>query len=141
MSLISISRLSRYKIKKFCKYFCADITAEKTAYLTGINRNTINRFYKEFRFIVYWHQMADKEKYFGTVEMDESYFGPRRLRGINMPQKRGRGTWEQPVFGIFERSGRVFTEMVDDASSKTLREVIKGRVSVESVVVTDGWRG
>lgn len=139
--LIKSSRLSRYKIKKLCRYFCADITAQHTAYLTGINRNTVNRFYKEFRILICRMRTADKIKFFGVVELDEAFFGSKRLRGVNMPQKRGRGTWKQPVFGIFERDGRVYTEMVDDASAKTLRKVIKGHVSLQSVVITDGWRG
>ena len=79
--------------------------------------------------------------FFGEVELDEAYFGAKRLRGINMPQKRGRGTWKQPVFGVFEREGRVYTELIPDAKSATLRKVIRGRVSLESALFTDGWRG
>ena len=45
MSLVRYSKLSDYKIKKVLRHFCADIVANKTAYLIGINRNTINRFY------------------------------------------------------------------------------------------------
>lgn len=58
-----------------------------------------------------------------------------------MPQKRGRGTWKRPVFGIFEREGRVYTEIVPDNKIPTLRKVIVGKISVESIVITDGWRG
>lgn len=58
-----------------------------------------------------------------------------------MPQKRGRGTWKQAVFRIFERDGRVYTELIPDVKEETLRKVIKGKVSPESVVSTDGWRG
>jgi transposase-like protein len=55
--------------------------------------------------------------------------------------KRGRGTLKQPVFGIFERNGRVYTEIVPDYKMKTLQEVIIGKVSLESVIYSDGWRG
>ena len=58
-----------------------------------------------------------------------------------MPQKRGRGTWKQPVFGVFERDGRVYTELIPNAKSATLRKVILGKISLESSIFTDGWRG
>lgn len=58
-----------------------------------------------------------------------------------MLQKRGRGTWKQAVFGIFERYGRVYTELIPNAKQDTLCKVIRGKVNLESVVFTDGWRG
>ena len=44
MSLVKYGKCSDYKIRKVLLHFCADMEANKTAYLTGINRNTINRF-------------------------------------------------------------------------------------------------
>jgi transposase-like protein len=133
--------LSYYQIKKLVTHFCIDVDASKTALLTGINRNTVNRYFRRFREIIFEKQQQDLDKFFGIVECDESYFGRKRLRGVNMPQKRGRGTWKQPVFGIFEREGRVYTEIVADNKIPTLRKVIVGKISVESIVITDGWRG
>jgi len=133
--------LSYYQIKKLVTYFCVDIDATRTAFLIGINRNTVNRYYRIFRELIYVKQQADLDKFFGVVECDESYFGSKRLRGVYMPQKRGRGTWKRPVFGIFEREGRVYTEIVPDNKIPTLRKVIVGKISVESIVITDGWRG
>lgn len=91
--------------------------------------------------MIFEHQILDFHKFFGTVEMDEAYFGPKRLRGVNMPQKPGRGTWKQPVFGIFEREGKVYTELVPEYKKATLRKAILGRISIESILITDGWRG
>jgi transposase len=138
---IKSGRLSEYKVRKIMKFFCCDVEASKTALLTGINRNTINRYFRIFRDAIYEKQITDKTKFFGTVELDESYFGPKRLRGVYMPQKPGRGTWKRPVFGIFERDGRAYTELVPDVKKASLRKAIVGKVSVESIVITDGWRG
>jgi len=135
------SKLSDYKIKKIMSCFCSDIDATKTAQILGINRNTINRYYKIFREVIYKKQSKDLSLFFGEVELDEAYFGAKRLRGVHMPQKRGRGTWKQPVFGVFERNGRVYTEIIPDAKSTTLRKVIRGKISIDSVIFTDGWRG
>ena len=69
--------------------------------------------------------------------MDESYFGSSRMRG-----KRGRGAGGKTiVFGIIKRNGHVFTEIVPDAKKRSLLPVIRGRVSLDSVIHTDGWRG
>mgnify|MGYP003595559477 FL=1 len=138
---IKYSKLSDYKIKKILKCFCSDIDATKTAEILGLNRKTINHYFRIFREVIFEKQQQDLSLFFGEVELDEAYFGAKRLRGVNMPQKRGRGTWKQAVFGVFERDGRVYTELIPNAKSETLRKVIRGKVSLESILFTDGWRG
>jgi len=73
--------------------------------------------------------------------VDESFFGPARVRGRPGPRKRGRGTLKQPVFGIYERNGAVYTELVPDCSAKTLQSIIRGKISPDSVIHSYGWRG
>lgn len=133
------NKLSKYRIKKIISCFCVDIEASKTAILLCINRNTINRYYSLFRRTIFQHQTQQFERIIGTVELDESYFGPRRPRGV--PTKRGRGTHRQPVFGIFERGGRVYTEIVPDCKKRTLHSIITGKIDPQSVVNSDSWRG
>lgn len=62
----------------------------------------------EFRRAIYAHQMKICEKMFGEIEVDESYFGAKRVRGYRGKLKRGRGTFKQPVFGLLKRDGRVY---------------------------------
>ncbi len=138
---IKYSKLSDYKIKKILKCFCSDIDATKTAEILSLNRKTINHYFRIFREVIFEKQQQDLSLFFGEVELDEAYFGAKRLRGVNMPQKRGRGTWKQAVFGVFERDGGVYTELIPNAKSETLRKVIRGKVSLESILFTDGWRG
>ena len=38
-------------------------------------------------------------------------------------------------------SGKVYTEIVPNAARKTLQNIIRGRVSLDSVIHSDGWRG
>ena len=135
------SRLSDYRIKKIIECFCIDIEASKTAQLLGLNRKTVNRYFLAFRKLIHAHQCAEKERFVGVIEVDESFFGPSRLRGRPGPRKRGRGTTKQPVFGIYERHGRVYTELVTDCSAGILQAIIRGRVNPESVVHSDGWKG
>ena len=73
----------------------------------------------------------------GAVELDESYFGPRRVRG-----KRGRGAGSKTsVFGLFKRGGQVYTEIVPDCLKKTFQAIIRGKIDAAAMVNTDGWRG
>lgn len=133
--------LSSYRQGKIMQAFAVDLTATQAADLLGLNRKTVNRYYGLFRVAIHAYQSRQIAALVGTVECDESYFGPERPRGVLGPRKRGRGTSKQPVFGIFERGGRVFTEIVPDVKAKTLQRAIRGKVSPQSVVVTDGWRG
>ena len=72
----------------------------------------------------------------GIVEMDESYFAAKRIRG-----KRGRGAGGKTiVFGILKRGETVYTEIVPNAAKATLLKVIRGHLDVQSIINTDGWR-
>ena len=63
------------------------------------------------------------------------------MRGLHGRLRRGRGTGKQPVFGVFEREVRVYTEIIPDCGKATLQAVISGKVAVDSVICGDGWRG
>ena len=118
------------------KLFCLDLTATQATELTNLNRNTVNRFYSAMRQRIYEYSQQTTP-IIGEVEVDESYFGSRRVRG-----KRGRGaSGKTIVFGLFKRGGKVYTEIVPDVKSATLQDIVRGRVDVESVIHTDGWRG
>src|SRR5690606_22558084 len=73
----------------------------------------------------------------GSVEVDESYFGPRRIRGL-----RGRGAGRKvAVIGLLKRGGKVFCSPVMDCSKAELMGVLKGQViPAGSTIYTDGWR-
>ena len=130
------SKISEKKIRQIVKLFSIDLDASQIAELTDLNRNTINRYLSEIR-----DRISDycntQSPFSGEVELDESYFGARRVKG-----KRGRGaSGKTIVFGIFKRNGKVYTEIVPNCRRATLQAVIRGRVSLESVIHTDGWRG
>lgn len=135
------AKISTFKVSKIISCFCVDITASRTAILAGVNRNTVNHWFGIFRRAIYTHQMREFEKMFGEAEVDESYFGARRKRGFRGKLKRGRGTQKQPVFGIFKRHGRVYTEIVPNCKKTTLQPIIRGKVDPSTVIYSDKWRG
>ena len=134
------AKLTNFKIKQIISIFCFDIPASKTAGLMSINRNTINLWFKKFRRAIYAHQMQECEKMFGEAEVDEAYFGARRIRGFHGKLKRGRGTRKQPVFGILKRNGKVYTEIIPNCTSEVLNAIIRGKIDTSTTIYSDGWR-
>ena len=137
---IKNSKLSNYEVKKILKLFSIDLTATQSAKVLWINRNTINRFYGLFREIIYEHQLQlfEKLKLMWQVEVDESYFGAKRVRWFKWKLKRWRGTRKQPVFGILKRDWRVYTEIIPNCTAQTLEAIILEKVDTESVILSDG---
>ena len=132
------SKISEAKFRELVKYFALDLTATQSSELSGLNINTVDRFYQAFR-----QRLCDVAVESSPipetvdVEVDESYFGPRRVKG-----KRGRGAGSKIiVFGLFKRNGKVYTEIVSDCRAATLSSIIRGKVSLESVIYSDCWRG
>ena len=133
---IKCSHISESKFSDIVRCFALDVNALKIASLTKLNRNTVNRYLGLMRERIV--ELCEQASPFqGEVEVDESYFGARRIKG-----KRGRGAaGKTPVFGILQRGGKVYTEIVPDARRKTLQDIIRGRVELETIIHSDGWRG
>lgn len=130
------SHISEAKFRQIIKLFCHDLPASKVAEITGISRVTINKIFLKLRVRI--AQLCEQASPLsGEIEVDESYFGAKRIRG-----KRGRGaSGKTIVFGILKRDGNVYTEIVPDASKKQLQQVIRGKVDIGSIIHSDGWRG
>lgn len=76
---VANSHFSERKFRELPRLFCADVTALSAASLTGLNRNTVNRYYGLLR--AHIAETCEAESPFdGEVEADESYFGARRVR-------------------------------------------------------------
>ena len=127
-------RISEHQFRQIIKYFALDLEASKIAILTKISRPSINRILLAIR-----ERIAalceDDSPCKGDIEVDESYFGGRRKRGL-----RGRGAYGKlPVFGLLKRRGKVYTEVIDDCSKATIQAIIRGKVELDSVIHSDGW--
>ena len=130
------SKISEVKFRYLLRLFALDLTASDAARLTGLSVRSVNEGYLRLRRrLQTWCSVPAELN--GAVEFDESYFGPRRVRG-----KRGRGaSGKTIVFCLFKRGGQVYTEIVPDCSKKTLQAIIRGKIDAAAMVNTDGWRG
>ena len=130
------SKLSEAKFRQIVRYFALDLTATNCAELSDISVRSVNAIYLRLR-----ARMAEQcealSPFAGELEADESYFGPRRVRGL-----RGRGAGRKTVvFGLLKRGQSVYTEIVPDASKRTLQAIIRGKADIASIIHTDRWRG
>jgi len=131
------SRISAKKFRQLLRLFALDLTATDAAQLTGLTRKSVTTIFLKIRARI--AEECERHSPFssGQVEVDESYFGARRVRG-----KRGRGaSGKTIVFGLLKRDGKVYTEIVPDCKKATLQAIIRGRVAPEVVIHSDGWRG
>jgi len=129
------AKISRAKFRQLLKLFAIDLTATQISSLSGLNRNTVNRYLRLIRQSVAEH--CERESPFsGDVELDESYFGARRVRG-----KRGRGARGKTiVFGVYKRNGRVYTEIIPNCKKASISAIIRGKVELSATLHTDGFR-
>lgn len=132
--LLKHAKISKSKFRLIVRYFCDDLTALETSRLVEVNRHTAERFFSLFRRKIFEESLKE-DKLSGEIEIDESYFGPTRVRG-----KKGRGAGGKiPVIGLLKRNGKVFTKIVTNCTKEELMSVVKGKVLRGSTVYTDGW--
>lgn len=131
-------RISSQKFRLIVNCFATDITAVSSADIVGVNRKTVDRFYHYYRSLLINHQLLLRRQFLSDdeTEIDESYFGPTRVRG-----KRGRGAGHKiAVVGLLKRKGNVFTKPVDACTKDELMPVILNKVSSGVDIYTDGWK-
>ena len=131
---IKRSRISEQKFRELLFAFSIDLTATQISLLTKVNRNTVNRILQQIRIrLAEICEMATP--FHGEVELDESYFGPKRQSG-----KRGRGARKKIiVFGIYKRNGAVCTQIVHNCSKELLQRIVREKVGLDAIIHTDYW--
>lgn len=130
------AKISEEKFRIVLRLFCLDMEAKKVAKFTGLNRSTVNNIYNKLRERIAEISEAESPFENGEIELDESYFGARRVRGI-----RGRGARGKiPVFGMLKRGDKVYTQIVKNCSMNELMPIIKGKADKGAVIYTDGFK-
>lgn len=130
------AKISEAKFRQIMRCFSEDLTASSTARMTGVSVRSVNDLFLKIRKRLAAISEA-QSPFEGQLEVDESYFGPKRIHG-----KRGRGAGGKTiVFGILKRGENVYTRIIPNAAKSTLRKVIRGRVSLNSVIHSDSWIG
>ena len=130
------SRISEAKFREIIKLFSGDLTASQVALFSGVSRMCVNRILKQVRIRI--AEFCEQESIFkaGEVEMDESYFGARRIRG-----KKGRGAYGKTiVFGLKKRKGHVYTQVIKNCSKQEILPLISSKIGKRTTVFTDSFK-
>ncbi|MWV63017.1 IS1595 family transposase [Helicobacter saguini] len=130
------SRISEAKFREILWHFCLDIEAVKIAKICKISRNSLNKIFKEIRKLMA-KECEKISQLKGEIEVDESYFGPKRVKG-----KKGRGASKKtPVFGMLKRNGKVYTQIVKNCSKTELMPIITQFSALkDSIIYSDTWK-
>ena len=78
--------VSEAKFRQIILLFSEDLSATQISHLTKISRPTVNKYLTAVRLRILELSLLQSVPLVGQIEVDESYFGARRVRG-----KRGRG--------------------------------------------------
>ena len=133
---IKRTHISEKKFRELVKLFCPDLTAKQISELMKIERKTVNRILQLLRERIL--ELTEMESCFssGEIEVDESYFGAKRVRG-----KRGRGSGgKTKVFGMKKRGDKVYTQIVNNCSAAELVPIIKKVAPYDSTIYSDEWK-
>ena len=133
---LRFAKISEAKFRHLLRCFALDLSATQTAKMTGLSVRRSNDLFLKLRKRL--SQECEKISPFsGDLEADESYFGPRRVRG-----RRGRGAGGKTiVFGLLKREDKVYTQIMPNVSRAALQAVIRGHAALDSTIHTDGWSG
>ena len=130
---LSRVRLSPKQWIWLVKLFSLEISTRRVAKELEVHYSTALKAVDSIRMSIVMHGGDDLLK--GIIEMDETYFGGKR-KG-----KRGRGAFNKvPVFGILERNGRVFVNVLPDVSADSILSIAVRKVKRGSIVYTDKWK-
>ena len=129
------SHISEAKFRQLLKCFSMDLNAYETSQLVNISYKAIKKIYFKLRVHIITI-LKENDPIKGEFELDESYFGAKRIRG-----KRGRGAaGKTPVFGLLKREGNVYVQIVKNCSKEELMPIIEGKILEGSTIHTDGWK-
>jgi len=138
MSIHKGRRISKQKYSVILRSFIADVPASKASKIARVSRVTADRYYNMFRKLIIQAALQERKdiQLKNGIEIDESYFGPTRIRG-----KRGRGASKKIiVLGLLKRHGKVYTQIINKAAQKELLPIIRKVVQSGADIYTDGWK-
>lgn len=131
---------SRIPLRHWCYAFWRASTSKKGVAALEIKRQC-QISYKSALFLMNRIRFAmapdgNIPKLTGTVELDETYVGPRKPR-YKGTSKRGRGTSKIPVFVAVERDGQLRRRVVADVTTETIETAIREEVDRRAHLMTD----
>ena len=117
------AHISEAKFRQIILLFSEDLSATQISHLTKISRPTVNKYLTAIRLRILGLSLLQSDPLVGQIEVDESYFGARRVCGKHGHGARGKTI----VFGLLKQGDQVYTEIVQNCKSATLQRIIKAK--------------
>ena len=84
------SKVSSSMFLKILRCFCIDLTVSQINQFSSLSRISINNFVQKIRQRIYKLSLEESPLLDGKIEVDESYFGARRVRGVRGRAAKGK---------------------------------------------------
>jgi hypothetical protein len=131
------SKISERKFRQLVRYLALDLTASKTAQLTALTRKTVTSIFLKIR-----ERIAQEC-------LRASHSRPVRLKLMNLTSVRvacaAREVAAHRVRPSSSASSKGMAASIRrscrTAKKRTLQAIIRGRVGLDAVLNSDGWRG
>lgn len=129
------AHISERKFRDIIRYFAVDLDASQIARLTGISRNTVNRYLKALRQRLV--EYCDTQSPVPPLgRKDALSLGVNRLPSPSRGQ-----AGKSLVFGIFQVKGQIYTEIIPECVKGQIQPLVRGRADIRSVIDPERWRG
>ncbi len=123
------SRLSKKARDRLLEHFVAGTTARAAAELGGVHL-------EHGRWLLHAAASRDGRRAGNGVARGRRGRSGKLRRRPERPARPRRG----PVFGLFKHGGKVYTVMIPNVRTATLRPMIERMIRPDSIVYTDGFR-
>ncbi|MFA5354306.1 MAG: transposase [Thermodesulfovibrionales bacterium] len=127
------AKITETKMRQLLRFFAVGLDATQIAELTGMNRNTVNRYLSEIRLRI--------ALYCETQSAISVTLPAERPASADSLWTDGGKAGKGIIFGLIKRDGKIYTELVSEASAPVYQAVIKGKRTADSLVSADDWRG
>lgn len=102
---VNRSKISEAKFRELVRFFSIDLTAIQIAELTGLNRNTVNRYLTEIR-----------KKITRFTEATSPVW-------LHLPSKKDMPETDQCVILIKEEDTKIFTDVIEKSKNESIRKI------------------
>lgn len=128
------TRISPYWKGRLLEFFCLGVPAYRLRFQVPVHQDTIQRWFKILREVIYRQALKELSSLSGQIEMDESMFGGKAAG------KRGWGAaGKHMVFGIYQRNGKVLTFPIASRGRSELIPLMTRHTTTGSLYYTDDW--
>ncbi len=131
------SKISEAKFRELVRYFAADLDATQITFISGLNRNTVNRYLKAIRERIAEHCESESSQS-EVMHSDESCFGARRIAISACNGTDG----QRDDIGAIHQSSKVCARIVPlHAKPSTKKCVIAARLTRNGIVSANEHSG